>query len=141
MSRLELEMVENVDTSNSVLEKVELDKVTEAILNPNEVFIGSEFVTPIQDKGLCSASPMRVKPGRCEVGHKTRRVNDSLSGCRCMKYKLFVDSLSIKSLLIQANKVLSYVSLEDGLKYRVDELLLLIENLCPDKQILIFMAL
>ena len=68
MSRLKLDLVENVNTNNCILQKVELDKVTELILNANEVFIGSEFVTPIQDKGLSSASPMRIQLGRCEVG-------------------------------------------------------------------------
>ena len=65
---LKLDLVEYVNTSNCILEKVELDQVTELILNTNEVFVGSEFVTPIQDKGLSSASPMRIKLGRCEVG-------------------------------------------------------------------------
>ena len=42
-----------------------------------------------------------------------------------MKCKLFVDSLSIKSLFILADKVLPHISLQDGLKHRVDELLFL----------------
>ena len=42
-----------------------------------------------------------------------------------MESKLFVDSLGIKGLLMLANKVFAHISLEDGLKHRVHELLLL----------------
>ena len=70
MSRLELNLVEDVNTSNSVLKEIEFDKVTEPIFNSNKVFICSELITPIQYKGLGSASPMGVKPGRGEVGQK-----------------------------------------------------------------------
>ena len=68
MSRLKLDLVEDVNTNNCILQKVELYKVTELILNSNEVFIGPEFVTPVQDKGLSRAFPMGIKLGRCEVG-------------------------------------------------------------------------
>ena len=39
--------------------------------------------------------------------------------------KFLVDSLGIKSLLMLANKILPHVSLENGFKHRVHELLLL----------------
>ena len=37
MGRLKLDLVEDVNASNCVLEEVELDKVTEAILNSNKI--------------------------------------------------------------------------------------------------------
>ena len=42
-----------------------------------------------------------------------------------MECKLLVDSLSIKGLLVLADKVLAHISLKDGFKHRVHELLLL----------------
>ena len=68
MGRLKLDLMEHINTNNSVLQKVKLNKVAELILDINDVFIGSEFVTPIQDKGLSSSLPMRIKLGRGKVG-------------------------------------------------------------------------
>ena len=68
MGRLELDLMEHINTNNCILQKVEFNKVAELILDTNEVFVSSEFVTPIQDKGLSSSLPMRIKLGRCEVG-------------------------------------------------------------------------
>jgi len=129
MSGLELDLMESIHSSHSVLEKGHLDSITELVFNLNEVFISPEFVTPMKDERLGSTTPVGIKFGRGEVSQQGRRVKCGLCGGNSMLLQLAEDSLGIIVMGMLADKVLAHISLESGLKHRVDELQLFIKEI------------